>query len=119
MGSDRQSGSIVRSQRLVGRESLDELLVDVLALEVRLLARALPLATQDGEELGSGLEEPAALADRLIRAVELGRPDAATIAEQAWVPLRQRPDISIEGDGIRDRLDDLGGGEVLLGDHVV
>ena len=119
MGSDRQNGPIVRSEGLVGRQPVDELLVDVLALEVGLLARALSLATQDRDELGSGLEEATALTDRLVSAVELGRPDTAAIAEQTLMPVCEHLGIAIDRGWIRERFDDLGGREVLLGHNVI
>jgi hypothetical protein len=44
------------------------------------------LASEDGEELGAGLVEPAAFADGLEPAVEFEGPGAVAVAEEPPVP---------------------------------
>ncbi len=43
------------------------------------------LADEDGHELGAGLEEAAAFADRFVDAVEGGGPVAVSVAEESAV----------------------------------
>ena len=87
-------------------------------LEVGLFgSRSVLLATQDRDELGSGLEEPAALTDGLVGAVELSRSDTATVAEQAMVLVREQPGLLVDGGRDPQPTSTASGGrEVLLGD---
>jgi hypothetical protein len=56
------------------------------------------LAAQDGDELGAGVEESAAFADRLEAAVQLERAGAVAVAEQA-----PGEPVSLDGCGAADR----------------
>jgi hypothetical protein len=71
------------------------------------------LASQDGHELGVGLEEAAALADGLEPTVELSRSRAVPVGEQP--PVRRHVDDGSRGEGGGVGFDGAGGVEVLLG----
>ena len=66
-------------------DSFDEAVEELTPVDLTSLVGVFPLALQDGEELRSGLEESAPLADALEGAVEECRPGAVTVGEQpAW-----------------------------------
>ena len=90
MAVDRQCGLSIPSEGLVRCQSVDQLLEDLCPLEVGLFGCVVLLTTEDRNELRSGLEEPTALTDRLIGAVELGGSSAVPVAQQAGVALGQQ-----------------------------
>ena len=71
-------------------DSFDEALEEVSPVALTALAGVLALALQDGEELRTRLEEPAALTDALEGAVEQSRPRAVTVGEQTTVIVDRR-----------------------------
>jgi hypothetical protein len=64
-------------------DSFDEVVEELTPVTLTPVIGMLPLAPQDSEELGSGLKEPAPLADALEGAGEESGPCAVTIGEQA------------------------------------
>jgi hypothetical protein len=66
-------------------DSLDEVVEELDPVVLTALVGVLPLALQDGDELGTGLEEPTPFADTLEDAVEKGGPRAVTVGQQSAV----------------------------------
>ena len=63
-------------------DSFDEAVEELAAVALTALVGVLSLPLQDGEELGSGLEEPAPLTDALEGTVEEGGSGAVTVGEE-------------------------------------
>ena len=76
-------------------------------------------ATQDRNELRSSLEEPAALTDGLIGAIELGGAYAVSVAQQAGMASGQQASLLVDNWRASSGFDRLGGSEVLLCDGIV
>src|SRR5580704_1987423 len=107
-------------------DSFDEALEEVGAVALSALVGVLSLSLQDGEELRTRLEEPAALTDPLEGAIEQSRPRAVTVGEQTTVVVdrrRARAGGSTRRDGAGESvvlgLDRLGHLEVRVGDRLV
>ena len=72
----------------VGRlvvDAVEEAVEELGAVVLVAVEGVVALASQDRDELGSGVEEPASFADRLEAAVERGGPRAVSVAEQPSV----------------------------------
>ena len=97
---------------------VDELVVELGAGVVAVGGGVVASAAQDGDELGSGLEEAAAFTDRVESAVGLDGSGAMTVAEQTSVELggvthrviRVHRSCAVAG------FEGAGGVEVLVGD---
>ncbi len=66
-------------------DSFDEAVEELTTVALTTFVGVLALALQDGEELGSGLEEAAPLTDALEGAAEKSGPRAVSVGEQPVV----------------------------------
>ena len=66
-------------------ELVDDVAEEVGSLWLVVLGGVVALAGEDGDELGSGLEEAAAFAHGFVDTVERGGPVAVSVAEEASV----------------------------------
>ena len=71
-------------------DDADELVVELGAREVGVVGGVVALAAEDGDELGSGLEEAAAFADGVEPAVEFEGSGAVAVAEESTMPCALR-----------------------------
>ncbi len=77
-------------------DSFDEAVEELTAVALTALVGVLALALQDGDELGTGLEESAALTDALEGAVEQSGPRAVTVGEQSTVVTDRRLALEVD-----------------------
>ena len=114
-----------RTTLTVPVDLLDEAREELNPVLLAVVDGVVSLATQDGQELGPGLEEAATLADRLEGAVEPDRSGAVTVPQETPVLGGDAAHVGAFDAG-RERfaaliagLDGLGHPEVLLGDGPV
>jgi hypothetical protein len=69
-------------------DSFDEAVEEPTAIALTALVGMLSLSLQDRDELGTGLEEPAALADALEGTAEKSGPRAVTVGEVSMMVAR-------------------------------
>ena len=104
---------------MVRCHAIDEFAEDVRTFEVSLIRGAVLLSTKDREKLRPCRVKATALADRLVGAIELRWSSAVPVAELAEVAKSSITRVVINWQRTSDRLDSLGGLEVLLRDVVV
>ena len=106
-------------------DSFDEAFEELTAVALTALVGVFALALQDGEELRTGLEEAAPLADALEGAVEKSGPRAVTVGEQSAVVADRRcarawsSKWSFAGEPVVLGFDRFGHLEVRVGDRLI